>query len=78
MKRYRIKTQKQGEQSWQELVPIYASSFNEAKERFKDWIVTWLNEINNDNAINQAEIISNEPAADTYSYDNEIFTIRGV
>jgi len=80
MKKFIIKTRRDGQQDWKELenVPIYASSFNEAVQMFKDWFVSWLSEINNDHAITQAEAISNQPAADTYSYDSENFTIRRV
>jgi hypothetical protein len=78
VREYSIKYKKDG-QGWIYLMsPIYADCWHAAKVEFKDWMISWLDNINNDTSIELQEEIIKEPAKDTYRSDNFTYTIRRI
>jgi hypothetical protein len=81
-KQYSIKERKDG-RDWRPLgSSVFASSWQEAKKSFTEWVLEWLDEENSDSAIEACEEIREQYRAgqylDTFRQDITTWTIKKV
>jgi hypothetical protein len=82
VKTFKIKHRKDG-QGWGIYGPeIYASSWHEAKKTFTEWVMNWLDEVNNDHGQDTLDLVRKEyqqgQYLDTFFYDAHTYTIKNL